>query len=180
MLFLNGNKNRYSTHFKEVFDDYFQTIVCFAIRYVHSSEAAEDIVQESFIELWHSDIAHTDIVRMKAFLYLTTRNKAINYLKHQKITENYFLHYRNKFETERFYLDQLIEQETVHLVHRAIDKLPEQSKNVVLLRLEGLKNKEIAEKIGISVETVKYHKTRAFKILKDYLKDNILLLLPLF
>jgi RNA polymerase sigma-70 factor (ECF subfamily) len=180
MAFVNRKRNNDSEHFKKVFDDYFDAIVCFALKYIDNLEIAEDIVQESFIELWHSKIISTNTGHEKAFLYLTTRNKALNYLKHKKVTDNYILQHKDHVETERFYLDQLIEQETIDLLHIAIGKLPQQSKKVIELKLNGLKNSEIAEEIGITVETVKYHKSRAFRILKKYLQDRMLFFLPFF
>ena len=179
-LFKPG-KDKNVEHFRSVFDNNFQAIVCFALRYTNNDmELARDIAQESFIELWRNNQINEDDEHIKAFLYVTTRNKALNHLKHKKVKENYIRENNSLMESERFYMNQLIEQETIGMVQNAIDKLPEQARKVVLLKLEGLKNKEIAEITGISVETVKYHKTRAFKILKENLKDKVWFILPLF
>lgn len=176
---IGGNKN--TEHFKSVFDSCFQTIVSFALKYTNNDiEAAHDIVQESFIELWHNKKINEDTERAKAFLYLTTKNKALNYLKHERVKDNYINKNRDLIDSERYYMDQLIQQETIQLIQNAINKLPEKTRKVVLLKLEGLKNNEIAEVTGTSVETVKYHKTTAFKILKENLKDKVWLILPLF
>ncbi|NOY96811.1 MAG: RNA polymerase sigma-70 factor [Chlorobi bacterium] len=166
--------------FKQVFNSYYQTLVNFALKFVNNDiEIARDIVQDTFIELWENDVIQSDIIHIKAFLYTTTRNKSLNILKHKKVQENYLSNSLNNIKSERYYIDHIIQMETMHLIKRAIDILPEQSKEVILLNLKGLKNKEISEQIGITVDTVKYHKTRAYRILRKYLKNKIWILLPI-
>lgn len=181
MLLFKIGRDKSIEHFKSIFDSYFQTIVSFALKYTQNDlEAAHDLAQESFIELWHNKKINEDLERAKAFLYVTTKNKALNYLKHKKVEDKYLKENGSTFGSERYYIDQLIQQETIHLVKDAISKLPEKTKKVILLKLEGLKNNEIADVTGTSVETVKYHKNSAFKILRENLKDVAWLIIPLF
>ncbi|VAW24974.1 hypothetical protein MNBD_BACTEROID01-1286 [hydrothermal vent metagenome] len=166
--------------FKQVFNSYYQALINFALKFVNNDiEIARDVVQDTFIELWENNIIQSDNLHIKAFLYTTTRNKSLNILKHRKVQQNYLSEYPNSIQSERYYIDHLIQVEIVHLLKKAIDTLPEQSKKVILLNLKGLKNKEISEQIGITIDTVKYHKTRAYRILRKYLKDKIWILLPI-
>ena len=146
------------------------------MKYVKDIRISEDIVQESFVALWESDVLLTEDYHARSFLYLSCRNKALNFLKHQKIEEKHLVQKLGDMESERFYEDQLIRHETIRIVNDAISQLPDQTRKVILLGLEGLKNKEIASEIGISIDTVKYHKTNAYKTLRKILKDRLWIL----
>ena len=181
-MILQKNKNhKDAAQFKVIFDDYFEIIVRFILNYVDNDlKVAQDIAQESFLELWDSEISFFNDKHCKGFLYLTSKNKALNVIKHQRVKEAHLNHYPG-LESERFYQNQVIEEETRYLVHQAINKLPEQSKKVILLRLDGYKQEDIAKKLNISVDTVKYHRKQAYRSLRKSLKDlawlNVLALL---
>ncbi|MCG8501814.1 MAG: sigma-70 family RNA polymerase sigma factor [Firmicutes bacterium] len=171
-MILQKNRNhKDATQFKIIFDDYFEIIVRFILKYVDNDlKIAQDIAQEGFIELWNSEISLLNDTHCKGFLYLTSKNKALNVIKHQRVKKAYLNNYHD-FESERFYQNQVIEEETRFLVHKAINKLPEQSKKVILLRLEGYKQEDIAKELNISIDTVKYHRKQAYRMLRKSLKD---------
>jgi RNA polymerase sigma-70 factor (ECF subfamily) len=77
-------------------------------------------------------------------------------------------------DQEFFFRDNVIEQETYLLIHNAIRNLSPQGQRVIELSLDGLKNQGIADQLGISLNTVKTIKFRAFKSLRNELKGNIL------
>ena len=71
----------------------------------------------------------------------------------------------------------IIEEEYYRQIYVAINKLSPERKNVILLSMDGLINKEIAEKAGISVNTVKTLKLKAYRFLRNELELPVLLLL---
>ena len=173
MLLQARNNKKNTALFKKIFDDYFQTIVLFVTRFVNNNqEIAQDITQESFIELWNSKIELTDSIQFKSFLYVTSKNKALNIVKHEQVREKYFLK-NNDLESERYFQNHLIEEETILLVKKAIDLLPENSRKVILLKLDGYKQEDIANEMNVSVDTVKYYRKVAFRILREKLKDVV-------
>ena len=105
---------------------------------------------------------------MKAFLYATVRNRAINYLRDRQVE------LRNRenlarLQDEATFRDIAVEEETYDFLCRKIDSLPPMQREVLWMHVDGLSNEEIAEKLKISVNTVLTHKQRARSVLRDYL-----------
>lgn len=160
------------TDLKNLFDNFFKALSVFAFEYVQDRETAVEIVQNAYVELWDSRerLAHTD--NLKAYLYTMVRNDCISFLRKKKhqpeitpLTSNDFL------ETN------IIKWETIRILYDAIEQLSEQSRVIINHSLDGLKNQEIAELLNISPNTVHTVKKRAYKKLKELLKDHYYLLL---
>lgn len=162
--------------FKQVFNQYFNSLVLFADRYLGEREECESLVQDTFLALWENRLEFPDEISVKAYLYTTTRNKALNVLKHRKVKQEYMYDILQDEDSELYYMKSVIEEETRRLIFTAIDALPEHCKRVCLLNLEGLDNQEIADELKISLNTVKFHKKNAYKLLRDKLKDKFYLL----
>ena len=82
----------------------------------------------------------------------------------------------NEFDDPVF-LKEVTRQETFRILHTAIGKLPAQSKQIIMLSMEGLSNAEVGEKLGVSVNTVKTLKKNAYAVLRQVLSKEYLLLL---
>lgn len=169
----NNCANINQLDFKKFFDDFYPILVVFANKFLNDQNKAEDVVQESFIYLYENKMNLNDIDRIKSYLYATARNKCLNILRHNNIRKEY----RDSVveESELFYQEKLIENETYSLLLKAINKLPEQTANVVNLMLRGYKNIEIAEELDISVNTVRNLKQMAIKKLRLSLKEYMFL-----
>ena len=109
---------------------------------------------------------------MKSFLYLSIKNRSINYLQHKKAEENY-LHDASVMHREDYFLDTIIEEEVYFLMHKAINELPEQIQTIYELSLKGKSNEEIAQVLNLSLDSVKSYKKRGKQILKEKLKGLI-------
>ena len=104
------------------------------------------------------------------------RNLYFNYYKHEKIKEQ-VLAVEGEEECELSWLDEVTAIETIRLLYAAIDKLAPQTRKIILLNLQGKNNNEVAEILGISVNTVKSMKKSAYNVLRKYLdRDGLLLL----
>lgn len=157
-----------------LFDSWYKTLCLFANRYTSDMAQAEDIVQELFIAIWHKGYKFDNPYAMRSFLYTSVRNKCLNYLKSRQIhqeTENEILH----LESEAFFHDQLLEDEVHRLLYREIEALPPACRHIFTLSAEGLTNQEIADKLSISVNTVKTQKKIAYSQIRSRLKDYMLL-----
>lgn len=162
--------------FKQVFNQYFNSLVLFADRYLGEREECESLVQDTFLALWENRLEFPDEISVKAYLYTTTRNKALNVLKHRKVEREYMHNILQEADAELYYMKSVIEEETRRLIFTAIEALPEHCRKVCMLHLEGMDNQEIAEELRITLNTVKFHKKNAYKLLRDKLKDNFYLL----
>ena len=109
------------------------------------------------------------------------RNKCLNYLKSLQLhtipiddLNEYTVYQRsNVYVLEDDSLEILITKELAQAITTSLEKLPTQTKEIFMLsRYNGLKNKEIADQLGISTKSVEYHITNTLKQLKnDLMKD---------
>ena len=154
-----GNKQA----FKKLFDDYYPILCVFASHYIEDKEVCKDIAQDVLLAYWERKEDFDDILKVKSFLYTVTRNKCLNHLKHEQLDIPYFSGQ---------------EQETFHMVRKAVEELPTQMRNIILYSMKGLKNHEIADKLQISEGTVHTLKKFAYRKLRESLKGiNYTLLL---
>jgi RNA polymerase sigma-70 factor (ECF subfamily) len=158
--------------FKDLYDQYFNTLCSFAYNYIPDIPTIEDFVQEAFISFWDKKSSFEDISAIKSYLFTAVRNKCLNHIKHQKVLQKNeeLLTYEilSNSDSEQF----IIEEETFRLLHNEIQGLPDSAKNIMILALNGLKDPEIAEELNISVNTVKTQKKIAYSKLKDKLKPS--------
>ena len=163
--------------FKQFFEGFYPTVCIFAQKYLKDIDMAEDIAQEAFIEFWKCSGEFTDIKAVKGFIYAVTRNKCLNHLKIQNIRDHIL---KNEYSTEEYFCDLIIEEETYRIVHQAVNSLAPQTRNIILLSLEGKKNQEIADHLEVSVNTIKTLKKNAYKELRNRMKDHVFVLFLLY
>ncbi len=148
-----------------------------AYQYLKDSDKAEDAVQQAFIKLWesHSEISIT--VSLRNYLYTMTKNFILNQIRNENnaMTHNYKIVQDNE-EYEDNLLENIERKEMMLIFKDAIKALPEQKRIVCLYKLDDkLSNQEIAEKMDISVNTVKTHYARAIKLLRMHIKKMLIL-----
>ncbi len=168
--------------FNEVFHHFFRPLSAFAYKYVNDLAVVEDLVQEVFISFWEKRRDFDHPAALKSFLYTSVRNRCLNHLKHLAVEKKHEPALLYQLESEQQFSRQVIEEETFRHLLSEIRNLPEASREIMILALNGLKNPEIAEELGISVNTVKTQKKIAYAKLKDKLgpRMGLLLLLILF
>ena len=150
---------------KNFFDDTFALFVAFAQDFLGRDDACEDIVQDTFVTFWEQKESFENIYYVKAFFYKTIRHKCLNHIRHQRIASKYadsVQKTQGELESTTYYVDAVIQEEASRMVYEEILKLSEVGRQVMLLALEGFSNDEIAEKLGISVNTVRTHKARSY------------------
>lgn len=170
--------------FEAVFRRFYHQLRVFATAIVKDKMEAEDIVADSMMKLWNIHKNFDSLVDIRAFLYITVRNASFNFLKHEKVRNKYFdeAAFLQKGETEGFVLEWMVEMELFELVCREIDSLSPQRREVVALAVfENMSNLEIAERLHLSVNTIKATKTRGFQQLKEVIfKKKLSALLFIF
>ena len=102
-----------------------------------------------------------------SFLFLSVKNKALNFLRRQQAQERYL---NNRMEEESFFLNNIIREEVYYHLQKMIGELSDPVRQIYELTLQELSNEEIAEQLGLSVDSVKAHKKRGKQILKERLK----------
>ena len=157
----------------------------FSQAYVIAEEDAENIVQDIFLYLWEHPEVFKTIDNMDAFLFTLVKNRCLNFLKHNLYIKKRTLEtaeeqemQMNLYSLQQFDESFLTISEVENLIDEVIGKLPERCREIFILsRMEGLKYKEIAERLNISVNTVENQMSIALRKLKIELKDYLPLLL---
>jgi RNA polymerase sigma-70 factor (family 1) len=143
--------------YKELFTSCYPSLFLFAKSMVKSKESAEEIVSDVFIKIWEKRRELEKIDNLKVYLYVSTRNTALNYLNLQKRTlTNPIEEFQGEFTSIYFDPEQLmITADMLALIKRSIDQLPPKCKIIFkLVKEDGLKYREVAEILEISVKTV--------------------------
>lgn len=157
--------------FKEFFNLYYPSLRLFAAGIVNDFSVAEDFVQDAFIKLWQNALTIENEPTARSYLYKTVKNLCINHLEHSNVVHKHEEATVHEYENTMAINNSIIEEETHRLIYKAINELPAQCRNILLLSINGLKNNEIAEELNITVNTVKTQKKIAYKQLKIKLKD---------
>lgn len=145
-------------------------LVSYSYTYVKDNFLAEEVVENIMLQLWENRVKFEKIDDVKSYLYTMVRNGSLLALKkEQKSAE---LDYKLSDETVDFDFN-ILEEELYSTLVDALNSLPEKCKEVFELScLEGMKYKDIAEQLNISVNTVKSQRARAIELLKEKLKNH--------
>lgn len=162
---------------KDFFYAHYPIFSSFAMKYISDSDLCEDIVQDIFLKFWEKRQSFSDIYSVKAFFYKSIRNSCLDYIKHEKVKDKYIKQSLHLKEIDQSFWDEIIKKEAYSIVYEEINKLPEMGKEVLLLTLSGKNNEEIAQELGIAVNTVKTHKSRAYKVLRKNLEGLLFFIL---
>lgn len=154
--------------FESIYIQYYSGLCAFAKSFVLDSDEAEEIVQGIILKLWEQKETSYEIVSMKSYLYRAVRNTCLNYIKHQKIQSQYKdASWIKLKEIESDFIDPYQNTELEEHIQEAINSLPERCREVFeMSRFDGLKNKEISEKLDITVKAVEANITRALSSLR--------------
>lgn len=162
----------------------------FAREYVFSEEDAENITQDVFLDLYQKEILSDDQINQIAYLFTAIKNRCMDHLRRklleqetaQKLQKEHDLSIRLKFDTlEAFDTYWGSEEKLEKIIQKAINTLPERCKEIFIKsKIEGKKQKEIADELGISLKTIENQMTIAYKKLREELKEYLPLLLLLF
>ncbi|MCG8580847.1 MAG: RNA polymerase sigma-70 factor [Bacteroidales bacterium] len=155
--------------FKTVFDTFYPRLVGVAMKYYKDLMVAEDIVSDVFRKVWEKRELISEIGSFESFLYTSVRNAVFNHIRNTR-RRNEHHHLIQRDLSEEGFEETVIEENVHHRLYKAIEELPEKGRKVFEMSvIQGLKENEIATDLGISVNTVKTHKRRALKDLREKL-----------
>ncbi len=156
--------------FEQVFKLYYSSLCFYASGITGSRDAAEEIVQNLFYTLWKERDSLQIIRSVKSYLYGAVRNQALQYGEYNNVRERYRQSVLNAKGTltDPNPEEQLENKELEDLINRTLRKLPERRRQIFRMhRLEGLKYKEIADKLSLSVKTIEAEMTKTYRTLRE-------------
>jgi RNA polymerase sigma-70 factor (family 1) len=180
----------YKIQFEETYVSCYARMKRFARQYVIREEDAENIVHDIFLELWEKQLDFTSLVNLNGFLFMMLKNRCIDFLRRKTIEQQvvdeiqseYIRTLKLKSESLEALDNQFLNETDIDaVIQNAIDSLPEKCRQIfVMNKIEGKKQKVIAQELNISVHTVESQMAIAYKKLKEALKDYTLLFLFFF
>lgn len=175
---LDNLKSGDPSAFKELFDIYYMPLSIYALKYCDSFQLAEDIVQELFVKLWDEKLYMKLEGAISPYLFKSVKNNTLQIMKGQS---------KYQFEEIEDQINALMDDDQLDFaaiedekrkLYKEVEALPEKGREVFkAIVLQNMKYKEVAEQLGISVNTVKTHYSRALKQLRSSLDIIIMLLL---
>ncbi|MFP3089110.1 RNA polymerase sigma factor [Treponema sp. TIM-1] len=149
--------------FRRIYDSTFSILFRVAYRIVADEEAAEDLCQEAFFRLYEKNMVFPNPEEAKYWLIRVVKNAALNYAKRKERERRaYQRAFRELTQTQETGEGILLRQETQSEIQKALEKLPENLRIVLILKEYGeLNYKEIGRALGISEGNVKVRIFRA-------------------
>lgn len=161
-----------------LFRAHYRALCPFALHYVGDVAAAEDIVMDCFVRLVERAADGETVVCTKSYLYQMVRNASVDYLRQKgtatstvgAVPLDAVIDVADTTAEEEQLLQERSEREA--RLWAAIDRLPKACRNVLLMsKRDGLKNREIAEALGISIKTVEAQLTKAYATLRGKARE---------
>lgn len=176
---LKGNQSAYEQLMKKYHDQ----ITNLILRIIHQREQVEDLTQEVFIKAFSSLKHFDEKYAFSTWLYKIATNSSIDYLRKKKLSTFSINKPIQRDETDSTYElpdtsyipdKHIIQKQRITLLQKAIEKLPERYKRVIILRhTEERDYREIAKILNLPIGTVKAHIFRARELLNKYLRHKI-------
>ena len=164
--------------YNQLFDKYYMPLCVYSLKYCDSFQLAEDIVQDLFVKLWDEKIYMKFDNSISPYLFKAVKNNTLQGIKKQS---------KYQFDAIEKVVNNLMEEEPLDFatleeekkkLYEQVEALPEKCKEVFkAIVLENMKYKEVAERLDISVNTVKTHYARALKQLRFKLDVIVMLML---
>lgn len=153
--------------YEKIFDHFYNGMFKLAYTFVKDEQASEEIVSSAFIAIWRQRERLLQIDNLKLYLYVAVKNLSIRHCSKQKMLNDLdwnSLHLSGVADTAATPEDLMISKETLNRLRKAVDDLPPKCKLIFkLVREDGLKYKEIAQLLDISVKTIEAQMTIAGK-----------------
>ena len=183
-----GLRNSDEAAFRIIYKNYSSKLYYFVLEFIPLKDAAENIVQDTFVTLWNRRKELKEDTNLASYLFTGAKNNALYRLRDKKYRQKLFLdvidvrelnlntNALTTVDTSAFAF-----QEIEQIIQETLNGLPSQCKKVFeLSRFHEMKNKEIAEELNISVRTVEGHMSKAIKTFRIALKDYLPLVAYLF
>jgi RNA polymerase sigma-70 factor (ECF subfamily) len=165
-------KNNDEKAFETLFHSYYGQLCLFASRILQDDDSAEEIVQDFFVKLWDKRHDFSIETSVKSYLFRSVKNLCLNLIEHNAMKLRYAHSVLANKKYDPTLHDGFNEPDLAQKIENCIESLPEKRRVIFKMsREEGLKYREIADKLNISVKTVETHMGLAIKSLRICLKD---------
>nr|WP_299384059.1 RNA polymerase sigma-70 factor [Allomuricauda sp.] len=167
--------------FQYFFNSYYDRLMAYITTFTHNSTQSEDIVQQAFIDLWKDRVKLHPNKSPKNYLYSIAYHRYIDSVHKSKRRERLLDELWEKSLRDRIQADNEVLEKRVERIKAIMQSLPPRCKEIIYLnKVEGLRYKDIADKLQISTKTVESQMRIAFKKIREGFKDFHLVLTLFF
>jgi len=165
--------------FSKIFDCYYDLIFQKVYRFCHRTEEAQEIVQEAFIQLFIHRNKIRDCDGFFPYLYVTAKRLAISYYRKKIVREQYGMAWKNEWQESDNQTETNLDTKYLkRILSEIIEELPPQQQLIYRMnKLEDYSYQEIAEKAGLSKNTVRNHLNLASKFIRLRLEKILFFIL---
>ncbi len=163
--------------FTEIYQRYHKLLYVMSYRYLMDAEMAKDAVQHVFTRFWEYRAEIRVGVSLKNYLVTMTKNHILNVIRDENnaIAKNYEMAQAAP-EYEDTLVENLEKKELMSLFYKALEMLPPQKRDICLMKVqEELTNQEIADRLQLSINTIKTHYSEALKLLRTHLHKMLII-----
>ena len=160
-------------NFEVLFKEHYTELCNFALKYTKNEEDAEEVVQDVFYKIWEKRSFINIKTSIKSYLYISVRNKCLQNINHKKIIRIHQNHIESQGNPKTINPDEnIIYEESIDIFNEALNTLPDRwRERGKRSRFEGLRYKEIAEELAVSVKTVEANISKALKTFRNYFPE---------
>lgn len=160
--------NSYKYDIEQSFKKYYGALCYFATRYISAGgEVVEDLVQDCFVKLLERKVTFESEDYLRNYLYVAVRNNCFNYLQKNRLVERHNEQVLQDAGREEDAGEEIFNAEVVRCLVARIEELPPQCRQIIRMSyVEGLNNELVAERLNLSVNTVRAQKMRGKRLLK--------------
>lgn len=156
--------------YEAIFRQWYAPLVATTAVLLRDRGPAEEVVQDVLLELWRRRATFTLETSLRAYLFQATRNRALNFLRRQRVEARGEPTIAANLPTPEPADSEVREAELAVAIQSAIAGLPDRCREVFeLSRIQGLKYAEIAAELGISVKTVEAQMGKALRVMREKL-----------
>tara|TARA_R110002073_G_scaffold8207_7_gene45952 strand:- start:59754 stop:60257 length:504 start_codon:yes stop_codon:yes gene_type:complete len=155
---------------KELFDLNYRSLCSYMVQFTKDDQDAKDIAQETFIKFWEKRDKLQITSSFKSYLFRSAYNLYMDQIRKEKRNDLLLVELKYEGLLSQIEEEGSDQEEKINKVKQVVEKLPNKCKEILLLsKREGLKNKEIAIRLNISIKTVESQIRVAFqKIRRDF------------
>lgn len=160
---------------ESLFEDYYASLCHYSENFCGSHATAEDIVQETLLNIWKKEISFSDMKHLTYYLYKSVYNNTMSLMRSQQSVVEITPELSREWTDDDF--AATVREELYRRMWNEIQRLPQRRKEVIMKTIEGKSLQQIADEMGVTLSTVKETKTRALRDLRKQTKSSPLLFL---
>lgn len=154
--------------FEKLYAANYQKLCNYLLNYTNDRKKIEDVVQDTFINLWYKRHQLTIQVSLKSYVYRMAYNKLMDSFREQQKRDSLLSEYYHTALMRAANLDEEYKISQLKVLKQCIEKLPTRCSEVFRMnKFENKKYQQVADELELSIKTVEGHISKAYKYLKD-------------